>query len=442
MAVIESLSTWLLAQRPKVPPFPDTVLQLRKVMADPNHPRQAVVELLRRDPPMAAATLRVANTAFFRRGDPVTTLPAAILRIGENELSRLALAAGMASQANTAGPLLGLRRRALHESLTAAVVCEQLAKALGLPAEELFVAGLLHDVGTLVAISTLEGGEPPVPLKGLGADGWWDVVQATHQKLGLVLASRWSLPSLVAECIEQHHATELASELRKEVRVVMAADQLVTMLSDNPEVNEAQLEQIALLDTPELRQRIAQVLPEVPSLVLGLSGEVPNTVTPAPPAAKPVAVAAPRPSAPPPPAAPRPSAPPPPSSRPASSMVNPSPSVAAKLEPPAPASATAVVLPFSFKLKAGAGPQCSATAITRNSVGFSSPHLMAENFLAELQVVGAGAPFSVCVRVLKCVPQAGTFSVEAAPFALRGDLLSRWTDMVRLATSPSPPVAA
>lgn len=125
-------------------------------MADPQHSLAQVVDAVKVDPLLAAAVLRIANSASHSRGQPTTSLFTAITRIGEKELARLALASGLGVASTGAGPLLALRRGAMQDALTSALICERLAPEFGLDAEHLFLEGLLHDVGRLVALATLE----------------------------------------------------------------------------------------------------------------------------------------------------------------------------------------------------------------------------------------------------------------------------------------------
>ena len=95
-------------------PQPQTALRLRKLVADPDHTLAQVVDAVKLDPMLAAAVLRIANSVNHSRGQSTTSLPAAVNRIGEKELARLALASGLGTATSQPGPLLGLRRAAMQ----------------------------------------------------------------------------------------------------------------------------------------------------------------------------------------------------------------------------------------------------------------------------------------------------------------------------------------
>jgi len=111
-----------------------------------------VARLISSDQVLTADVLRCANSALFSRGTPAVTVQQALSRVGAAEVRRLALAPGLGAQARGAGSLSSLRRRAWLESLAAALVSQELARANGLDPEVAFVCGLLHDFGKVIAV--------------------------------------------------------------------------------------------------------------------------------------------------------------------------------------------------------------------------------------------------------------------------------------------------
>jgi putative nucleotidyltransferase with HDIG domain len=114
------------------------------------------------------------------------------------------MAAAVSAAASGAG-LSAFKRRVWRESLAAAVVCEGLAASAGLEPGEAFVAGLLHDVGKLLAISTLDELFKQRPQLRPDDATLWLEVERTHVKLGALLAQRWQLPGILGAVITAHH---------------------------------------------------------------------------------------------------------------------------------------------------------------------------------------------------------------------------------------------
>src|SRR5258708_1695564 len=94
----------------KVPPYPAVALKLGEIVRRQSFGLPDILAVLSSDQSLVADVLRCANSAFFNRGQ-VTSLQQAVLRIGADEVGRLALAAGLASQIRSPGSLQILKRQ-------------------------------------------------------------------------------------------------------------------------------------------------------------------------------------------------------------------------------------------------------------------------------------------------------------------------------------------
>ena len=259
-----------------VPPYPAVAMRVQDLVRREDFGLDDLARLVQSDQALAADALRVANSAFYLRGSPVATLPQAIARIGAHEVARLAVASGLGAHARAPGPLAALKRRVWLESLAAAGLCQELAKKRGLPVEEAFVCGLLHDFGKVITISCIEeildrrgDRAEPWPL-----ECWLEVVDRYHVELGVVLAARWDLPAIVSDVVSLHHAEPGAVAAAAEprlVQLVVAADDVVKLLEDRTWVTPDDLAHVALLAPPE-RDLVARVLDRLPGFIASFEG--------------------------------------------------------------------------------------------------------------------------------------------------------------------------
>lgn len=252
-----------------IPPYPAVALRVQKAMSQPDFGLDEVSHLVGADAALAADVLRCANSSMYRRGSTVTSLTQAITRIGATQVMRLLLASGLAVHANAAGPLAKLRRMIWIEGLASAAICQELARQRGLRHEEAFALGLLHDFGRVVACGTLEALLSKRPLAGTWPEeAWSGIVDRLHVPVGLAMASRWQLGSLVTEVIGGHH---LGAAARCEdpglLDVVRASDQVVFLLSSLPGLSSDDLEAIPSLTRFVEREVVARVLRKVPEFV-------------------------------------------------------------------------------------------------------------------------------------------------------------------------------
>lgn len=260
----------------KVPPYPAVALKVSKLVKGDDYSLDELARLVASDQVLAADALRVANSAFYARGMPATSVNAAITRIGGRELARLAVASGLGAQARTPGPLAALKRRCWLEGLASAALCQELARHHSVDTEEAFVCGLLHDFGRMIAVACIEeivGEHPeqaPMPL-----EHWLEVVDRYHVELGLVLAAKWDLPAIVSDTISLHHSQDWrgASDPRL-VELVMGSDEVVRLLGESVFLTPEDLGAISIL-TAEECQVVSRVLDKLPGFIASFEGDSP-----------------------------------------------------------------------------------------------------------------------------------------------------------------------
>jgi HD-like signal output (HDOD) protein len=251
----------------RVPPYPAVAVRVQEALGRKDTGLGEIAHLVGADAVLAAAILRCANSAMYRRGPPVTDLLQAITRIGAAEVMRLLVASGLSTGVQAVGTLISVRRLIWIEGLASAVICQELARLRGLRTEEAFVLGLLHDFGKVVASSALEAlleeGRYPGrwPL-----EDWAALVERQHVPVGVATAAAWKLPPLVGEVIGAHHGGEARCRDPRLLEVVAASDQVVSLLLTRSRVTAADLARITGLG-PEERAAVERALENVPEFV-------------------------------------------------------------------------------------------------------------------------------------------------------------------------------
>jgi putative nucleotidyltransferase with HDIG domain len=371
----------------KVPPYPAVAMKINDLLRRQDYGIEELAKLVQSDQALAADALRCANSSFYARGSGVTSLHQAISRIGAQEVARLAIASGLGAHARAAGPLAALKRRVWLDALAVAGLCQELAKKRGLPAEEAFVCGLLHDFGKVIAIACIEDilgkrsdGALPMPL-----DYWLGVVERYHVELGLVLAARWELPALVSDVVSLHHSADVrgAAEPRL-VELVQAADEVVRLLEDRGWLVADDLAHVARL-TPAERELVPRVLDRLPGFIAAFEGNA--TVLPA--AGSPLVAA--------------------PSEKP--------------LTGPVPLDCAAAVVVNRQELR------CKATGIAEHNLVLRGKQPLPENLLLTVEL--ESKPRLKCWATAKLSwPEGRDHAVLLQPFALDADAQAAWTALL------------
>ncbi|MFO0984913.1 MAG: HDOD domain-containing protein [Planctomycetota bacterium] len=107
-------------------PLPATVGRLAAIIGDEDKGIADIVEVVSLDPPLTARLLRVANSAASATRYPITTVHAAIGRLGGGAVLSLATGAAVKKRLQQSCPELGLSEGALwRHSVAAALAVEE-----------------------------------------------------------------------------------------------------------------------------------------------------------------------------------------------------------------------------------------------------------------------------------------------------------------------------
>lgn len=227
--VVEAIETGV-----ELPSLSRAVVQLLAVMSDPNHSRRQVQRIVRSEPGIVADALRMANSGMVRhRTRPVESADEAISILGEMWLMRAVTARSFKTLNTDALEGYGMDVDGLWEhSIRVALIAEQLAPRVGVHGPVAYTAGLLVDVGKLVASGALASlGARVDQTLARRTDLSFDAVErmllgVDHAELGARVAEAWDLPASLVAALRFHHQPDQAQEHIDIVQVVHAADSI------------------------------------------------------------------------------------------------------------------------------------------------------------------------------------------------------------------------
>lgn len=229
----------------KLPVFEGTAAKLQQIIANPPDSTEPLEQLLGSDAVAASAVLRLANSSFYGGLAQVKTIRESIMRLGMDQVTRLALVVSQQQAYRVKSKELQPVVSALwHHALATALGGQWLARKTGRGdmAGEAFLAGMVHDIGKLLVVRVMDDlratradFNPPPNLVD-------ELLGSLHAKYGAVLAKQWNLPEAYARVIEHHHDPEPADgdTLLILVRLVdQAANALGFGVGNKPELQIA-----------------------------------------------------------------------------------------------------------------------------------------------------------------------------------------------------------
>lgn len=194
---------------------------------------ESLLRLIEQDPAISARIIGLANSPLYRTSKKIMTAGDAAVVLGIKHVKMVALSFAMISSVTrSADGLLNMNRLWQH-SMAVALAMEVISKAMPQrirpPAEDIYLAGLLHDIGFLVleyvdpelsnrfhARLAAEGGQ-------LAAELETEMLEMNHCELGALLAQHWRLPESIVAVLRHHHSSGVAQDAVGQPLITMAS---------------------------------------------------------------------------------------------------------------------------------------------------------------------------------------------------------------------------
>jgi putative nucleotidyltransferase with HDIG domain len=164
-----------------------------------------IAHLIRRDPALSAQVLRMANSAAYGLQHHVPTIRQAVVLLGFDVLKGLLIGAAVFDT------MQGTMGQLWEHSLGCALVASTISRrAMYAAPEEVYAAGLLHDIGKVFwgtncpgPLREMQGRIREQDLTMLEAES--AVLGVTHAQIGRRMMLAWGLPESLVEPVACHH---------------------------------------------------------------------------------------------------------------------------------------------------------------------------------------------------------------------------------------------
>ncbi len=203
-----------LEQMDDLPSPPGIVTQVIDLLKDPESDIKELIDALSKDPALVAKILRTANSAMYARRRQVTNLPQALLTLGQATAATLALSFSLVNSLRSSEGGGIYLMRYWQRTLLTAMTAREFGKHMGSDrTEELFLAGLLQDIGLQVLDRHMPEQYQMIEnlhVHALVCKHEQETIGVDHAWIGAWLLERWELPDLICQAARYSH--ELSDE--------------------------------------------------------------------------------------------------------------------------------------------------------------------------------------------------------------------------------------
>lgn len=226
------------------PALPAIVTKIMAVTANPESSANDLMQIILPDQAMCTTILKVANSAFFGIPREVSTIERAVVVLGYEEIKNIVI--GKAIFSSFPKMTKETRHRVglfWEHTFTCGLAAKIIGEHLHLSPSELFIAGLIHDIGKLAMFLTFPE-QYPILRELANHPLFNDIAEEqkhfaiSHDQVGLQLAKKWLLPEQLIAAIGYHHAPRDAASFRQYPLIIQVAD-ILSLMYCGPEILKA-----------------------------------------------------------------------------------------------------------------------------------------------------------------------------------------------------------
>jgi HD-like signal output (HDOD) protein len=233
-------------------------LKLQKMLSNYDFTVDEVAQVANEDVSLASQMLKIANSPMYMGRSKVATIKEAVIRLGAQQVINLVIAASQSSAHTSSNSALDhyMKEMWLH-SHGCALGARWLAHSCGMRgvADETYLAALLHDVGKLYLLKSIER------LVGAGViSSMFDdelireIFDAMHVEQGYRIMQHWNFPAMYCDVIRDHHTDEwdTVNKMLAIVRFVnMTCRRIGLGLNHEPDLVLMETQEAEVLDITE-----------------------------------------------------------------------------------------------------------------------------------------------------------------------------------------------
>ena len=219
--------------------LPAVVVDIIRLSEDPDSTLEDLAKVIVGDPVLGVRILKLMNSPYYGMPGRINSIHRAILQLGFKAVKNIAIAASLTKliRGGHVSPDFDAGDLWAH-SIAVATGAQMLARQSDLvPAEEAFLAGLIHDMGIVVEMQAC-GPAFAQMIQTLAADkkltfrnAEAEVLGASHENFGAGLCRAWNFPASLQFVAGYHHRPwALAAAQRRLPTLVHIADVLAARI--------------------------------------------------------------------------------------------------------------------------------------------------------------------------------------------------------------------
>lgn len=207
----------------ELPSLPAVVTEVMRIAGNPETNAKDFEEPFRKDQVLTAKLLKLVNSSFYGLTSKISTVHHATVILGFKTIKSLAMACSTSAMLARPVIIYGYTQHGLWEH---SIATASIARYLGLhflklhpdEAEELFVAGLLHDIGKIAMVGQMQKLIPTIEQIILKKSDITltqleqHLLGIDHTEVGSMMMRKWHLDENLISAVGEHHREHYSSQ--------------------------------------------------------------------------------------------------------------------------------------------------------------------------------------------------------------------------------------
>lgn len=248
----------VIKQIDSFPSLPSTAIRVLEITGNPESSAHELMQAILPDQSMCVTILKIANSAFFGRPRKVCSIEEAVVVLGFQEIRDIILTQAVF---NSFRQFRNTNKQDIDALWLHSLTCGLAAKIIathttGYSPSQLFIAGLIHDIGKLTLLISFPNNYSPVPevseqLPLSLSSEEEEKFGISHDNIGMRLLNRWLFPDQLCASIGYHHHPDSAPDNAAFPLIVQMADILSHCVHSKKAMNGQEILALVKDLTPE-----------------------------------------------------------------------------------------------------------------------------------------------------------------------------------------------
>jgi HD-like signal output (HDOD) protein len=206
----QALLDKLLASQIIIPPQPEILLAIDKLLNKPNDQLTAIGTLINKDVGLSAAIFKLVNSSFYKTSTPITSIQKAITVLGLTQVTNLIK--GLSLRKALGGQEIAYEKfweRSDEIATLCAIIAKKQISACNIAVDQAYMAGLFHECGVPILMQRFP--EYCQSFRLNHGSNWPDFKEedarfnTDHCVVGFMVTKHWNLPEFICQAVRYHH---------------------------------------------------------------------------------------------------------------------------------------------------------------------------------------------------------------------------------------------